>query len=59
MYSMMQMTAFMLGIVREAHGRMDTLSSTKSHFTEQPNQCIQVPIHCSSLTPNIFNVELG
>jgi hypothetical protein len=37
MYSMMQMTAFMLGIVREAHGRMDTLSSTKSHFTEQPN----------------------
>jgi hypothetical protein len=56
---MMQMTAFMLGIVREAHGRMATLSSTKSHLTEQPNQCIQVQIHCSSLNPNIFNVELG
>jgi hypothetical protein len=50
MYNMMQMTAFMLRIVREAHDRMDTVISS--------SQCIQAQMFFS-YTANRFDIELG
>jgi hypothetical protein len=58
MYNMMQMTAFMLRIVREAHDRMDTVISMKPHLAEQSSQRIQAQMFFS-YTANRFNIELG